>query len=72
MFSPIDVKKQARVLSQELRKNGMSLSYSKCEDIAMRMSGQQTVATMIKHSTSKNIVLTSHELRLGSHNKRSN
>jgi len=66
MFNPcVDVKKQARVLSQELKKNGMSLSQSTCLKIAVRMSGQQAVVNMMKRSTSKNIVLTSHELRLG-------
>lgn len=61
----IDVKRQARVLSQELKKNGMGLSYSKCMEIAMRMSGQQAAANLAKPSKSKHIVLTSHELRLG-------
>lgn len=66
MFNPcVDVKKQARVLAKELKKNGMALSQSRCVEIAMRMSGQQAVANMLKRNPSKNIVLTSHELRLG-------
>ena len=61
MFNNLDPKKQAKILLNELKREGIKVSSSQCLGIILKITGQ---TPRIKAPNSKAIVLTAHELKL--------